>query len=73
MGWASHLYISSDSSRSRSCFSWMSRNQSTMSASSESSVERSQTGETHTGSPGSEWLRPGLGRGLARPWLLGGL
>lgn len=38
-GWTPHLYISSDSCRSSSCFSWMSWNQSTMRASSEASVE----------------------------------
>lgn len=58
---ASHLYISSDSSRSSSCFSWMSRNQSTRSASSEGSAGRSR---------GWAWAgqgRTGRGRGQGPP------
>lgn len=47
-----HLYISSDSSLSSCCFSWMSRNQSTMRSSSVASVESGR------------WRQGGCTRGL---------
>lgn len=67
------MYISSDSSLSSSCFSWMSRNQSTMRASSEASAERGWLGTGRAGLRGGgagprvelaegfgEGVRPGL-------------
>lgn len=68
-GLGPHLYISSDSSRSRSCFSWMSRNQSTMSASSESSAKRSRAGCRAGQRPARcPQRQAGCGQGWAGGW-----
>lgn len=46
-----HLYISSDSCLSSSCFSWISLNQSTIRASSDSSTEETKGKKLHQFSP----------------------